>query len=187
MVDVVTEVGRAGIRMTPMVELWNEERFRDFHLKVDFLTPKGDIRAGIGYRSDQAQPFAFLLSPAGQMTALGECSVRDGILKDGRIVLSPKSPEAVHGLRPTGGELKPTGEWNTLEVIAIGDTALHVLNGKVVCVGAELRVHGQPSKEGIIRIYSQGKDPVVIGNLRIREIRAIPKEFAGVQSMPKQP
>src|SRR4029450_11308878 len=32
---------------------------------------------------------------------------------------------------------KPTGEWNTVELIAFGDDAIHIVNGKVV-----MRLHG---------------------------------------------
>jgi hypothetical protein len=76
---------------------------------------------------------------------------------------------------------KPTGEWNTVELIAFGDEAIHIVNGKVV-----MRLHGPlridsdvptPITSGPIILQSEGAE-VFYRDIRIRPITAIPTEFA---------
>lgn len=76
---------------------------------------------------------------------------------------------------------KPTGEWNTVELIALGEDAIHIVNGKVV-----MRLHG-PTRidtsvpaavtSGPIILQSEGAE-VFYRDIRIRSINAIPAEFA---------
>jgi hypothetical protein len=76
---------------------------------------------------------------------------------------------------------KPTGEWNTVELIALGDDAIHIVNGTVV-----MRLHGPlridsdvptPATSGPIILQSEGAE-VFYREIRIRPITAIPPEFA---------
>jgi hypothetical protein len=75
---------------------------------------------------------------------------------------------------------KPTGEWNTIELIAFGEDAIHIVNGKVV-----MRLHG-PTRidrelptavtSGPLILQSEGAE-VFYRDIQIRSIDAIPPEF----------
>jgi hypothetical protein len=76
---------------------------------------------------------------------------------------------------------KPTGEWNTVELIAFKDEAIHIVNGKVV-----MRLHGPlridapvptPVNSGQIILQSEGAE-VFYRDIQIKQISAIPGEFA---------
>jgi len=76
---------------------------------------------------------------------------------------------------------KPTGEWNTVELIAFHDDSIHIVNGKVV-----MRLHGPvridadlptPVTSGPIILQSEGAE-VFYRDIQIRPITAIPTEFA---------
>ena len=76
---------------------------------------------------------------------------------------------------------KPTGEWNTVELIAFHDDSIHIVNSKVV-----MRLHGPvridadlptPVTSGPIILQSEGAE-VFYRDIQIRPITAIPAEFA---------
>jgi hypothetical protein len=75
---------------------------------------------------------------------------------------------------------KPTGEWNTVELIAFNDDAIHIVNGKVV-----MRLHSPtridsdlptPITSGPIILQSEGAE-VYYRDIEVRPITAIPPEF----------
>jgi hypothetical protein len=79
---------------------------------------------------------------------------------------------------------KPTGEWNTVELIAFGEDAIHIVNGKVV-----MRLHSPtridsdlptPVTSGPIILQSEGAE-VYYRDVEVRPITAIPTEFAAHQ------
>ncbi len=186
-VAVVTEAGRQALRIKPVASVVTKETFRNFHLSAEFLTPKPGTSAGVGYRTGAVRMlFSFDLEATGKLLASEKCTVRSGEIKDGRVVPRNPSEPANHvGHVPT--PLNPPGEWNTLDIVAVGDTAVHVLNGKVVCVGADMRAHDAPVIEGAIRLYAIGGDGVVFSNIRIREITALPEAFGGPNAAPPDP
>jgi len=76
---------------------------------------------------------------------------------------------------------KPTGEWNTVELIAFGEDSIHIVNGKVV-----MRLHAQTRIDtpvptivtsGPIILQSEGAE-VFYREIEVRSITAIPPEFA---------
>jgi 3-keto-disaccharide hydrolase len=76
---------------------------------------------------------------------------------------------------------KPSGEWNTVELIAYKDEAIHVVNGKVV-----MRLHGPqridaaaltPVTSGPIILQSEGAE-IFYRDIEMRPITGIPAEFA---------
>jgi hypothetical protein len=76
---------------------------------------------------------------------------------------------------------KPSGEWNTVEVIALGEDSIHIVNGKVV-----MRLHGPtridtefpaPVTSGAFILQSEGAE-VFYRDVEIRSITAIPPEYA---------
>jgi len=75
---------------------------------------------------------------------------------------------------------KPTGEWNTVELIAFGEDSIHIVNGKVV-----MRLHGPldisgavpvPVTSGPIILQSEGAE-VYYRDVEWRPITAIPTEY----------
>jgi hypothetical protein len=77
---------------------------------------------------------------------------------------------------------KPTGEWNILEVYCFDDTAVHVVNGKVVMVlfhsGQSSNGTLSPLKKGKLQIQSEGAE-VFYRNIEVRSIKKIPAEILG--------
>lgn len=76
---------------------------------------------------------------------------------------------------------KPSGEWNTVELVAFGQDAIHIVNGKVV-----MRLYGTLSittdlprlvTSGPIILQSEGAE-VFYRDIEFRPIKAIPPEYA---------
>jgi hypothetical protein len=76
---------------------------------------------------------------------------------------------------------KPTGEWNTVEVVAFGDESIHIVNGKVVMrLQSPTRINGDRPvlvTSGPIILQSEGAE-VFYRDIEWRPITAIPPEFA---------
>jgi hypothetical protein len=88
--------------------------------------------------------------------------------QDGRCV---KQPDAE----------KPTGEWNTIELVCLGEDSLHIVNGKVV-----MRLHRtmridtptpQVVTSGPIILQSEGAE-IFYRDVAWRPITAVPAEYA---------
>ena len=76
---------------------------------------------------------------------------------------------------------KPPGEWNTLDLVCLGDESIHVVNGTVVMrLQAAQRLDGAapaPLTSGHIVLQSEGAE-VYYRDVVIRPITAVPVEFA---------
>jgi hypothetical protein len=76
---------------------------------------------------------------------------------------------------------KPTGEWNTVELICIGEDSIHVVNGKVVMrLRGPKRIDGAvpaPVTSGPVILQSEGAE-VFYRNIEVRSIEAVPAEFS---------
>jgi len=81
------------------------------------------------------------------------------------------------GFMPGCDYEKPVGEWNSLELYAVGDSAVHVVNGKVALVLTGLRrnLNGKevPLTRGKILLQTESAE-VFYRNIEIREINRIP-------------
>jgi hypothetical protein len=75
---------------------------------------------------------------------------------------------------------KPTGEWNTVELVAFGDDSIHIVNGTVV-----MRLHGPTRIDGDVPV-SVTAGPIVLQSegaevfyreIALRPITGIPAEF----------
>jgi hypothetical protein len=75
---------------------------------------------------------------------------------------------------------RPTGEWNTIEVLCVGGTSVHVVNGKVNMVLTNSRqiVNEKevPLVVGKIQLQSEGAE-VFYRNIQIRPISQIPEKY----------
>jgi hypothetical protein len=76
---------------------------------------------------------------------------------------------------------KPHGEWNTVELIAFGDEAIHIVNGTVVMrLRHPMRIDADmpaPVTSGPIILQSEGAE-VFYRDIRIRPLKGIPAEIA---------
>ena len=76
---------------------------------------------------------------------------------------------------------KPTGEWNTVELVCFRDDCIHIVNGTVVMrLHGAVRIDGDlptPVTSGQIILQSEGAE-VFYRDVEIRSITAIPPEFA---------
>ena len=77
---------------------------------------------------------------------------------------------------------KPRGEWNTLELYCVGQTSVHVVNGRtnMVLTGLRHLVDGReaPLTKGRIQFQSEAAE-VFYRNIAIRPIREIPDAVLG--------
>ena len=84
------------------------------------------------------------------------------------------------GFMPGGDFEKPAGQWNTLDLYAVGDRSVHVVNGKVAVVLSGLRqnVKGKevPLTKGRIELQTESAE-VFFRNIQLQPIMEIPKEL----------
>lgn len=75
---------------------------------------------------------------------------------------------------------KPLGEWNTLEVICLGASSIHIINGKVVSAvenaKSTLKETPQPLTSGRILLQSEGAE-AYYKDIMIKAITKIPKKY----------
>jgi hypothetical protein len=92
------------------------------------------------------------------------------------VTFQDKTPNGRSCLKSPDAE-KPTGKWNIVDLYCVGDTCLHVMNGKVTMVLMNTRhlVNGQmqPLTKGKIQIQSEGAE-VYYRNIRVRPIKQLP-------------
>ncbi len=108
------------------------------------------------------QPALYDYDPAGEWTFFSQSQGASG-----RCIKQPDNE-------------RPTGEWNTVELIAFGQDAIHIVNGKVVMrLHGPLRIDGSvpaPVSAGPIILQSEGAE-VFYRDIEIRPITAIPMEW----------
>ncbi len=76
---------------------------------------------------------------------------------------------------------KPSGEWNTVELVCLGEDCIHIVNGKVVMrLHAPHRIDGPqpvPVTSGPIILQSEGAE-IFYRNIEWKPITTVPLEFA---------
>ncbi len=75
---------------------------------------------------------------------------------------------------------KPTGQWNTIELLTVGQTSVHVVNGKVnmILTNSRHKVNNQeePLTRGKLQLQSEAAE-VFYRNIAIKKIAKIPEEY----------
>jgi hypothetical protein len=71
----------------------------------------------------------------------------------------------------------PHGEWTKIEVYAIGNQAIHLVNGHVVLAIDDIRVDGAPLTEGQLQIQCESAE-VYYRDMKIRPINTFPAALA---------
>lgn len=75
---------------------------------------------------------------------------------------------------------KPVGQWNTMELIAVGDTCIHIVNGKVnmILTNPKGKIDGKevPLTKGKIQLQSEGAE-VFYRNIAVKPLKKVPDEY----------
>lgn len=157
--------GAEGRTWARSIELQIQEKdVGDLYSVGSSIYVRAKLRAGTGTGSGAAfvRP-VYDYDPAGLWTPFAQVPGFEG-----RCV---KQPDAE----------KPTGEWNTVEIVCFGQEAIHIVNGQVV-----MRLHGptridaakpESVTSGQIILQSEGAE-VFYRDIAWRPITAIPAEFA---------
>jgi hypothetical protein len=150
----------------------------------------GDYGQGLGVwkKSHECQVMETMF---GDSYRMGDtyCSIR-ATLPEGsdRYVYDPEAELVEFGEDKKGGKIcskskmneKPLGEWNVIEVLCMGDTSIHVINGLVnmVNVDSHLEENGSiiPLTKGNIQLQSEGAE-VFFRKMEIRPISGIPEHY----------
>jgi hypothetical protein len=185
------------------------DEFENYHLRLEFKwgsatwpPRKGQKRdSGILYHAvgPHGADFGFWMSSQEFQVQEGDCGDYWGVaggsfdvpaIKNGNgdwvydekspmLTFNEKSPQNRHVIKSPDAE-KPTGKWNTLEVICFGDTAVHVVNGAIVMrlFHSTMLKEGEKTRlsKGKIQLQSEGAE-VFYRNIEIRQIAKIPKQF----------
>jgi hypothetical protein len=76
---------------------------------------------------------------------------------------------------------KPTGEWNTIELVCVGGTSYHIVNGTVnmILTNSSHTLDGKvvPLTKGKLQLQSEGAE-VFYRNIAIRPVKEVPAPFA---------
>ncbi|MBS1506414.1 MAG: DUF1080 domain-containing protein [Bacteroidetes bacterium] len=96
-----------------------------------------------------------------------------------KLVFNEKSANGRWCIKQRNAE-KPSGEWNTVEIYCIGDTAFHLVNGVVVMIlnhSSQLN-NGElvPLYDGKIQLQSEGAE-VFYRNIELESIKKFPMEL----------
>jgi hypothetical protein len=150
----------------------------------------GEYGAGFGVwkKSHECQ---LMETMAGDSYRMGDtyCSIRASKPEGSdRYVFDPKAELVEFGEGKQGGKIcsknstneKPVGEWNVIEVICLGDTSIHIINGVVnmINVDSHLEDGGRqiPLTKGNIQLQSEGAE-VYFRKVEIRAIDKIPDKY----------
>ncbi|WP_025739920.1 ThuA domain-containing protein [Aquimarina pacifica] len=92
------------------------------------------------------------------------------------LVFTPMAPlQSNNIIRKSEDFEYPNGEWNTLEVIVIGDRAIHYVNGNMVNALVDATWDGITVTEGQIQIQSEGAE-MYYRDIKIKSITSFPDE-----------
>ena len=154
---VHAEPGAEGRTWARSVELQIQER------DVGDLYAVGSAIAVRVRPRANTNPVLWDYDPTGEWTFFSQ---RQGAA--GRVI---KQPDNEH----------PHGEWNTVELIAFGNDAIHIVNGRVVMrLHSPMRIDAErpmPVTSGPIILQSEGAE-LFYRDIQFRPITAIPSEFA---------
>jgi hypothetical protein len=157
---VHAEPGAEGRIWARSTELQIQERdVGDLYAIGSFIFVRSKRRAGSGNATTKA---IYDYDPKGAWYAFAQVPGQDG-----RCV---KQPDAE----------KPTGEWNTVELVCFGEDSIHIVNGEVVMrLHRTLRIDTptpQPVTSGPLILQSEGAE-IFYRNVELRPITAVPAEF----------
>jgi hypothetical protein len=157
---VHAEPGAEGRVWSRSTELQIQERdVGDLYAIGSFVFVRSTLRKGTGNAATKA---IYDYDPAGPWNVFAQVPGQDG-----RCV---KQPDAE----------KPTGEWNTVELVCLGEDSIHIVNGKVVMrLHRTLRIDTptpQVVTAGPIILQSEGAE-IFYRDIAWRPITTVPADF----------
>jgi len=149
--------GAEGRTWARSIELQIQERdVGDLYAVGSAISVRAKVRPG-------SQPADYIYDPAGTWTYFSQIAGQSG-----RCIKQPDNE-------------KPSGEWNTVELVCFGFDCIHIVNGKVVMrLYSPMRIDTPvptPITSGPIILQSEGAE-VFYRDISVRSITAIPPEFA---------
>src|SRR5438874_10788754 len=153
---VHSDPGAEGRTWARSIELQIQEHdVGDLYAVGSAIAVRAKRRAG-------TQPALYDYDPAGEWTFFSQSQGSPG-----RCIKQPDNE-------------KPTGEWNTVELICLRDESIHIVNGKVVMrLHSPTRINGDTPTivtSGPIILQSEGAE-IFYRDIEIRPINAVPAEF----------
>jgi hypothetical protein len=208
--SVVTEDGRPALRISGEVwgGISTLEEFENYHFRAEFkwgrkkwpprektVRDNGLLYHAVGKHGAGSGSWLKSFEMQIQEHDCGDFHSVAGVLVDVEAV--PKNPSQPKGdlLYRKGAEKatgvarriwkdpdneKPSGEWNVVEILCVGQTSVHVVNGKVnmILTGLRHKVDGKevPLTKGRIQIQSESAE-IYWRNLEVRQLSEIPKTY----------
>jgi hypothetical protein len=207
---VATVDGKPAIRISGQRfgGISTHNSYSNYHLKLEFKwgtkkwNPKKDKKrdSGLLYHAvgKHGADFGFWMRSQEFQIQEGDCGDywgvaggsfevaakknKDGYIYDNaspKLLFNEKSPNGRWCIKLRNAE-KATGQWNTIEIYCIGDTAFHIVNGVVVMI---LNHSSQLDKgelttlsQGKIQIQSEGAE-IFYRNIEIEMIKKFPAEL----------
>ena len=154
---VHAEPGAEGRTWARSIELQIQEHdVGDLYAIGSVIAVRAKARAG-------TQPIQYDYDPRGEWTFFSQSQGSAG-----RCIKQPDNE-------------KPTGEWNTVELVCLGEDCVHIVNGKVVMrLRGPTRIDADVPRSvtsGQIILQSEGAE-VFYRDIEVRSITAIPPEYA---------
>jgi 3-keto-disaccharide hydrolase len=207
---VVTEDGQPAIRISGEIfgALTSQSEFENYHLKLEFkwgqkkwppretaVRDSGLLYHCVGSHGGQSKQGPWMESleiqiqerDCGDFYSVGGrvfVDVEGERMGDKGPIIYFKGGKKFTGvnsriIRDVDHE-KKVGEWNTIEILCVGNTCVHVVNGKVnmILTNPKWRVEGKeaPLTRGKIQIQSEGAE-VFYRNIAVRPLTKIPDEY----------
>ncbi|WP_426014057.1 3-keto-disaccharide hydrolase [Caulobacter sp. DWR2-3-1b2] len=178
--------------------------FRDYHLRLQYKWGKGrwaprETQApnnGLLYHShgapgavfgtwSRSMEFEIMLGSVGMVVRVGDPvsatvkAVDDPSLIEPKLRFSPTGRDVAvvtpnWNVEAASDAEKPPGQWNTLDLYVLGDSAIHVVNGVPVMEVRDIRAEGQPLTHGAIQLQSEGAE-TFFRDIALEPITALPK------------
>ena len=202
---VVDVDGKAAIRISG--EIWgaltSKGEFENYHLKLDFkcgekrwpprektVRDSGLLYHCVGPHGAQntfwmrSQECQIQEKDCGDYHSVAGAIVDVEAERDGKVLVYKKGAKKLIGIKEriikSPDNEKPTGQWNTIEVVLYGGTCVHIVNGKVNLIMTDSRhkVDGKevPLTRGKLQLQSESAE-VFYRNIVYRNITGIPEEL----------
>jgi hypothetical protein len=207
---VVEVNGTPAIRISGEVYggLISKEEFENYHLKLEFKwgekkwppASKSLRNSGVLYRSVgpfgahdtfwmRSLEFQILEGSVGDYWPIAKTIVDVEAERQGKSIVFKKGGERITS--PTEDKIsriiknpdneRPTGQWNTIELICFGPTSMHVVNGKVNLILSNPRYMADdkevPLGKGKLQLQSEGAE-IFFREIKVKGITRIPEEYS---------